>query len=175
MIAAGVNVAPFTSATINDLPLFLPPDADDRRQTVEVETVANLQFVEDFLNTRVFPLMRNSFVFNQLRISTVSGFTFKTIGTRRGFQEGIEVSINLTYFTDNFAHFVFVGTTAVDAQVTLHAYPYLQYGRLVFELNDVSIELPAWVKAVTMIAGFAMLPFSVAIPSRVDQLMHDTT
>ena len=175
MIAAGVNVAPFTAATINDLPLFLPADDWDRRNTVDVESVANLQFVEDFLNTRVFPLMRNSFVFNQLRINAVSSFTFKTIGTRRGFQEGIEVSINLTYFTHSFFHFVIGGDTAVDAQATLHAYPFIQYGRLYFELNDVTIDLPAWVKLASFIAGFAMVPFSLAIPIMLDKMMHDTT
>jgi hypothetical protein len=175
LLAAGVNVAPFTSASIDDLPLFLPADEDDRRSTLDVQTVANLQFVEDFLNTRVFPLMRNAFVFSQLRINAVSAFTFKTIGTKRGFQPGIEVTIDLTYFTDIFGHFVLTGTTAVDARVTLHAYPYLQYGRLNVELNDVDIELPAWVKAASMISGFALVPFSFAIPLLLDQVLRDTT
>jgi hypothetical protein len=67
MIAAGVNVAPFTSATINDLPLYLPPAAFSGPQgTVEFETVANLQFVEDFLNTRV----RQVFVSSSLMVWT---------------------------------------------------------------------------------------------------------
>ena len=175
MIAAGVNVAPFTSATMSDLPASLPADEDDRRTTVDVKTIANLQFVEDFLNTRVFPLMRNAFVFNQLRINAVTAFSFKTIGTRRGFQEGMEVSINLTYWTDEFIHFIFAGTTAVNAQVTIHAYPFLQFGRLRFELNDITIDLPAWVKAASAIAGFAMIPFSFAIPILIDKMLHDTT
>ncbi len=38
-----------------------------------------------------------------------------------------------------------------------------------------SIELPAWVKAASLIAGFAMVPFSFAVPIILDQVMHDTT
>ena len=175
MISAGINVAPFTSASINDLPMFLAPSPIDRRETIDVDSVANLQFVEDFLNTRVFPLMRNSWVFNQLRLNHVSGFTFKRIGTQRGFQEGIEVSLNITYFTDDFIQFNILGNTAVDAQVTLHAYPFLQYGRLKFVLNDVDIDLPVWVKTAKIIAGFAIIPFSFVVPLLLDQVLRDTT
>jgi hypothetical protein len=87
-----------------DLDDHLAPDFDDRRNTVDVETVANLQFLEDFLNTRVFPAMRNQFVAPQLRLNEISSFTFKTIGTRRGFQQGVEIVVDLTYWTDSLSN-----------------------------------------------------------------------
>jgi hypothetical protein len=122
-LAAGVNVAPFTSAWLADLDDHLAPDFDDRRNTVDVETVANLQFLEDFLNTRVFPAMRNQFVAQQLRLNEISSFTFKTIGTRRGFQQGVEIVVDLTYWTDSFIQFNILGNTMVNAPATITDIP----------------------------------------------------
>jgi hypothetical protein len=83
--------------------------------------------------------------------------------------------LDLTYWTDNFGHFVIAGTTAVHARATLHGYPYIQYGRLYFELNDVDIKLPPWVTAATIALTCILPPLSLAIPILVDKLLHDTS
>lgn len=174
-IAVGVNVAPFTAAPPNALFDVLPPDEDrDRRKTVDVLTIANLQFLEDFLNAAVFPVMRNEFIAQGLRLNQVTGFTFKTIGTRVGFREGLEMKLHLTYWTDEFFHFVVAGTTAVDVQVTLRAYLNLKYGRLYFIVNDLDIQLPPWVTLATLAVTCILPPFSFAVPILFDKLMHDT-
>lgn len=173
-LAVGVNVAPFTSASLADLDDHLAPDPDDRRNTVDVATVANLQFLEDFLKTQVFPAMRNEFVAQQLRLNQISSFTFKPIGTRRGFQQGVEVVVDLTYWTDSFIQFNIAGNTKVDARATIHGYPYIQYGRLYFEVNDIDIELPAWITTATIAINFVFPFLGMAVPILMDKLLHDT-
>jgi hypothetical protein len=172
-LTVGVNVAPYTTASLADLSDFMSPDPDDRRNTVDIETTGNLQFLEDFLNNAVFPFMRNEFIAKQLRLNSVSSFSFKTVGTRVGFREGLEMVLDLTYWTDSFGHFVIAGTTAVHTRVTLHGYPYIQYGRLYFELNDIDIKLPPWFTAATIALTCILPPFSLAIPILVDKLLHD--
>jgi hypothetical protein len=173
-LTVGVNVAPYTVASLGALSDFISPDPEDRRQTVDVETTANLQFLEDFLNNEVFPRMRNEFIAQQLRLNQVSSFSFKTIGTQVGYREGLEMVLDLTYWTDNFGHFVIAGTTAVNARVTMHGYPRIQYGRLYFVVNDLNIKLPPWVTAATIALQCVLPLLSLAIPILVDKLLHDT-
>lgn len=172
-VSAGVNVAPYTAAAAASLSDFLPESEADRRRPADVETVANLQFVEDFLNAEVFTRMRGEFVAAGLRLNRVSSFEFKTIGTKVGFREGIAMTIELTYFTDSFFHFVVAGTTAVDATVTLHAYPSLKYGRLYYELNDIDIDLPPWVTTAMLGVAFIAAPLALTISILMDKLLHD--
>lgn len=173
-LAAGINVAPFTAATLADLSDHLSADPDNRLDTVDVETTANLQFLEDFLNAQVFPVMRDEFIAQQLRLNRVNSFTFKPVGTHIGFQQGVEVNLDLTYWTDSFIQFNIFGNSKVSASATINGYPAIQYGRLYFKVNFVDIDLPTWVTLAT-IAINVFLPFlGVAVPILLDKLLQDT-
>jgi hypothetical protein len=83
--------------------------------------------------------------------------------------------LDLTYWTDEFGHFVIGGTTAVNVRATLHGYPEIHYGRLSFVVNDLDLERPPWVAAAVITLTCILPPLTLAIPILMDKLLRDTT
>jgi hypothetical protein len=181
-IRAGVDMVGYTHGNPallrdyrNDVdPINVHVEVHDRREDQShIAVSANLQALQDFLRQAVFPKMSNQWLGGRLFLHKVVDFKFDFFGTMLGYQFGLEIKLDVTYFTDEFTLFILNDTSAVRAQVTIRGYPYMKQGRVYFEVTHLNIELPTWVTVLKIVLSSVMPPLSLLVPGIFQDLLHN--
>jgi hypothetical protein len=181
-IRAGVDMLGYTHGNPallrdyrNDVdPINVYVEVHDRREDQShVAVSANLQALQDFLRQAVFPQMTNQWLEGRLFLHRVVDFKFDLIGTMLGNRFGLEIKLDVTYFTDEFVLFILNDTSAVRAQATIRGYPYMKQGRVYFEVTHVDIELPTWLSVLKIVLSSVLPPLTLIVPGIFQNLLHN--
>jgi hypothetical protein len=171
VLAVAIDVPGYTNGAIQDLHDFrtLAPNTP-----VDLASVTNLDFIQGYLANAVLPQMRNAFVRNNFRINKIHSLEFRSRVLPGGPVHAIHVAFECSFWTHDFLHFVFAGSTEVDdVEVTMECYPRLYGNKIEILVGKITADLPDWLDVALLGLSLVLPPVSLFLPSIVSSMVHN--